>query len=172
MAGTRAPGAPVRGVLERDVRQRLFSTLHELDDLDLSPPRPEVRAMATPTTSEQQQQGSAPEAATLAQIASIMKQEVQPLRNAISGVQRSVADLGKTFEARMGATEERLEDIDIRLTTLENTIPMAPEGSYSGSHATEEVMNHIKALEIEIAELRSAAGSIGSTGTTSKQETA
>ena len=39
----------MRGVLgERDVRQRLFNPLHEMDGLDLSPPRPVEVQISTP----------------------------------------------------------------------------------------------------------------------------
>eukprot|EP00959_Pyramimonas_sp_CCMP1952_P052803 1104253-Pyramimonas_sp.AAC.1 len=76
--GTRTPGTPVRGVLERDVRQRLFSPLHEMDGLD-GPPPPEVHQISTPGTPAEayavpapQQQQHPP---TLQEITAAIRQE-------------------------------------------------------------------------------------------------
>ena len=100
MAGTgsRAPGTPVRGVLERDVRQRLFSPLHEMDD---AAPGAEVHDIATPDTPVGAQQ----QAPTLQEIATMFRQEVTTLQRAISGLEHKVTGMGDMMDYRMSSAE-------------------------------------------------------------------
>ncbi|CAK0828338.1 unnamed protein product, partial [Prorocentrum cordatum] len=105
-----------------------------------TPSTPQDAARGAPAQPKQQPQ----QAPTLQEIAALLKQEVQPLGNAATGSERQVSELGGTIEARMTASEARLEDVEIRLASLENS-----EGPCAGSRTETEVWDQIKALEME-----------------------
>eukprot|EP00959_Pyramimonas_sp_CCMP1952_P393419 8243265-Pyramimonas_sp.AAC.1 len=58
-----------------------------------------------------------------------------------------------TIDTRFDTVEEDVEDIDIRLTNLENAVESmhAPTSPLS---AKSEVWDHIKALEVEVGQLK------------------
>eukprot|EP00959_Pyramimonas_sp_CCMP1952_P197438 4129055-Pyramimonas_sp.AAC.1 len=143
---TRGPGTPVAETLTRDVRRRLFSPLHEMDDdLDLSPPRPEVHQISSPMAPGTPEEAAA-QPPTLQQIANLLKQEVQPLRKAVEGLERKVTEIGGTMEERMTEVESKMENMDARLTHLET--------SSAGSRTDAEVREQLKMLEAQISELK------------------
>ncbi|CAK0907421.1 unnamed protein product, partial [Prorocentrum cordatum] len=69
---------------------------------------------------QQEQQGQHPHSPSLDEIAKMFWKEVQPLRNAISSLERRLTDMSGLIETRFDEAEEHIEDISIRLTNLEN----------------------------------------------------
>ena len=54
-------------------------------------------------------------------IAAIIRQEVQPIKTTIENFDTRLKEVSGKFDGRFGEVESHMEDIDIRLTNLENT---------------------------------------------------
>ena len=141
---TRQPGTPLGG--ERDVRQRLFSPLNEMDGAE----RAEEHHIGTPDTPAGAQQ----QAPTLQEIANMFWQEVTPLQRAISDLENKVTGMGDMMDSRMSAAEGKIDNFETRIADLEKQNASMTNTPRSDCTANAEIWEQLKALELQIATLK------------------
>ena len=89
-----------------------------------------------------------PHPPTLEQIASVIRKEVQPIRNTINSFERRLSEMNGTM------MEEHIEDIAIRLANLENET--SEQAGTAGTPRSDDttIWEHIKTLEGEVSQLK------------------
>ena len=118
--------------------------------MDDAAPGAEVHDIATPDTPVGAQQ----QAPTLQEIATMFRQEVTPLKRAISDLEHKVTGMGDMMDSRMSAVEGKMDNLETRIVDLEKQNASMTNTPRSDGTVNAEIWEQLRALELQIATLK------------------